>query len=49
MIRRKPLERWEKVGNCEITPQALWPIVKSLMKMDRPKTLTAVHGHLEIT
>jgi hypothetical protein len=29
------LERWEtKVGNCEVTPQALWPIAKSVMKKD---------------
>jgi hypothetical protein len=33
MTRRKALERWEiKIGNCEITPQGICPIAKSLMK-----------------
>jgi hypothetical protein len=33
MTRRKALQRWEtKVGICEVTPQAMWPIAKSLMK-----------------
>jgi hypothetical protein len=32
MTRRKILERWEaQVGNSEVTPQALWPIAKSLL------------------
>jgi hypothetical protein len=34
--------------NCEDTPQALWPIAKSLVRGDGPKTPTAVHGPLEI-
>jgi DNA-binding transcriptional regulator YdaS (Cro superfamily) len=38
---RKALERWEtKVGNCEITPEVLWPIAKSLMKRDELKAPT---------
>jgi hypothetical protein len=50
MTRRKALERWEtKVGNCEVSPQALWPIAKSLMKRVGSKVPTAVHGHLGIT
>jgi hypothetical protein len=50
MTRRKVLERWEtKLGNCEVTPQAMWPIAKSLMKRGGPKALTAVHGPLGIT
>jgi hypothetical protein len=50
MTCRKALERWEtKVGKCEITPQALLPIVKSLMKRDGTKAPTAVHGCLGIT
>jgi hypothetical protein len=44
MTRRKELEI--KVGNCEVTPQALWPIVKSLMKRDGSKAPTAIHGPL---
>jgi hypothetical protein len=37
------------VGNCEVIPQALWPIAKSLMKGDGLKAPTAIHGPLEIT
>jgi hypothetical protein len=38
MNRRKALEPWEtKIENCEVTPQAIWLIAKSLMKRDRPK------------
>jgi hypothetical protein len=37
MIRRKTLEQWErKIGKCEVTPQAVWPVVKSLIKRDGP-------------
>jgi hypothetical protein len=44
MTRRKTLELWEtKVGNCEVTPRALWPIVKSRMEWDGPKAPTTVH------
>jgi hypothetical protein len=50
MTRRKALERREtKAGNCEVTPQAVWPIKNSLMKRDGPKAPTAVHGPLAIT
>jgi hypothetical protein len=50
MTRRKAHERWEtEVGNCEVTPQALWSIAKSLMKKDGPKAPTAIHGPLGIT
>jgi hypothetical protein len=49
MTGRKALERWEtKVGNCEVTPQALLLIPKSLMKRDGPKAPTALHGPLGI-
>jgi hypothetical protein len=45
MICRQALDRWEtKIGNCEGTPQAIWPIVKSLMKRHRQKAPTAIHG-----
>jgi hypothetical protein len=47
---RKALERWEtKVGNCEVTPQVLWPVMKSLMKRDGPKAPITVLGPVEIT
>jgi hypothetical protein len=50
MTHRKALERWEtKVGNCEVTLQALWPIVKSLMERVGPKAPTTIHGPLGIT
>jgi hypothetical protein len=50
MTYRKALEWWEtKVGNCEVTSQALWPIAKSLMIGDGPKAPIAVHGSLGIT
>jgi hypothetical protein len=50
MTHRKALERREtKLGNCEVTPQALWPIAKSLRKRDGPKSPTAIHGPLGIT
>jgi hypothetical protein len=39
MTWRKTLERWGKrIGNCKVTPQRIWPIAKSLMKRDGPKT-----------
>jgi hypothetical protein len=50
MTRRKALEWWAtKVGNCEVTPQDVWPIAKSLMKRDGTKVPTAVHGPLGVT
>jgi hypothetical protein len=50
MNHGEALERWEaKVGNCEVTPQALWPTAKSLVERDGPKASTAVHGSLGIT
>jgi hypothetical protein len=50
MTRRKTLKRWEiEVGNCAVTPHALWLIAKSLMKRDGPTAPTAVHGPLGIT
>jgi hypothetical protein len=39
------LERWEtKINNTEVTPQAIWPIAKSLLKWDGPRAPTAIHG-----
>jgi hypothetical protein len=38
MNGRKALERWEtERENCEVTPQAICPIEKSLIKKDNPK------------
>jgi hypothetical protein len=47
MTRKKALERREtKIGNCEFTPQGIWPIAKSLLKRDGPRAPTAIHGPL---
>jgi hypothetical protein len=45
MIRKKTLEQWEtKLENTELTPQAIWPIAKSLSNKDGPRAPTAIHG-----
>jgi hypothetical protein len=45
MTHKKALERWEtRIGNAEITPQAIRPIAKSLLKRDGPRAPTAIHG-----
>jgi hypothetical protein len=45
MTGEKAFERWEtKIGNSEVTPQAIWPIAKFLLKRDRPNAPTAIHG-----
>jgi hypothetical protein len=50
MTRRKARELWEtNVGNCEVTPQTLWPFAKLFRKRDEPKAPTAVYGPLGIT
>jgi hypothetical protein len=50
MTHRKAIKWWEtKGGNCEVTPQALWPIAKSLVERDVPKVPAAVHGPVGIT
>jgi hypothetical protein len=47
IARKGALERWEtKIENCEVTPQAIWPIAKSLKKRGEPKATTAIHGPL---
>jgi hypothetical protein len=44
MTRKKALERWEtKLGNAEVTPQVIWPIVKSLLTRHGPRAPTAIH------
>jgi hypothetical protein len=47
MTRKRALDRWEtKIENCEVTPQAIWHIAKSLTKSGEPKATTAIHGPL---
>jgi hypothetical protein len=36
----------KKLENTELTPQAMWPIVKYLTNRDGPRTPTAIHGLL---
>jgi hypothetical protein len=49
MIRKKTLEQWEtKLENTELTPQAIWPIAKSLTNRDGPRAPSAIHDHLGI-
>jgi hypothetical protein len=36
----------EMLSNCEVTPQAICPIAKSLMKRGGPKAPSAIHGPL---
>jgi hypothetical protein len=46
-LANEALEQWEmKLGNCEVTPQAIRPIAKSLIKRNEPKAQTAVHCNL---
>jgi hypothetical protein len=46
MTHRQALERWgKKIIICDVTPQAILPIVKSLIKRDAPKAPTAIHCH----
>jgi hypothetical protein len=38
-IRKRSLETWEtRLANCEVTPQAIWPIAKSLMERSGPNS-----------
>jgi hypothetical protein len=47
IARKRANERWEtKIENCEVTPQTIWPIAKSLIKRGEPKATTAIHGPL---
>jgi hypothetical protein len=47
IARNRALESWEtNIENCEVTPQAIWPITKSLTKRGEPKATTAIHGPL---
>jgi hypothetical protein len=42
--QKKELEWWEtKLANTELTPQAIWPIAKSLSNSNGPRAPTAIH------
>jgi hypothetical protein len=36
-----------KMANCEVTPEAIWPIAKSLTNRGEPKALSVIHGPLD--
>jgi hypothetical protein len=45
--RKRTLQLWEtKIENCEVTPQAVWPVAKYLTERGGPKAPTAIHGPL---
>jgi hypothetical protein len=49
LTRKKALERWEtRLANTEETPQAIWPIAKSLINRDGPRAPTVIHGALDL-
>jgi hypothetical protein len=49
MTQKKALERCEtKLANTEATPQATWPLAKSLINRDGPRASTDIHGPLGI-
>jgi hypothetical protein len=48
MVRKRVLERWEtKLSNCEVTPQAIMPVAKSLTKRGGPMARSTMHGPLD--
>jgi hypothetical protein len=47
MVQNEALARWgKKLANCEVTPQAIWPITESQIKSCGPKAPSAIHGFL---
>jgi hypothetical protein len=34
------------MGNCEVTPQGIWPTAKSPLKSDGPRASSVIHGPL---
>jgi hypothetical protein len=46
MTQKKLKEQWDtKMGNCEVTPQAIWPMAKAILNRDEPKAPTVIHGY----
>jgi hypothetical protein len=49
MLGKTPLERWEtKIGNSEVTPQAIWAPAKSLIKKDGTMVQTDFHDPTDL-
>jgi hypothetical protein len=51
ITHRRALEtnKQTKIANTDVTPQAIWPIAKSLMTRDGPQDPTAIHGPFGLT
>jgi hypothetical protein len=46
MTQKRLKEQWDtKMGNCEVTPQAMWPMAKAMLNRDAPKAPTVIHGY----
>jgi hypothetical protein len=47
MTGKRALEQWEtKIANCDVTPQAIWPVAKFLTNRGRPKAPSVIHRRL---
>jgi hypothetical protein len=46
MVRKRALERWKKLENWKVTPQAVWPNAKSLTIRGGPEAPSAIHVNL---
>jgi hypothetical protein len=50
LTRKQALEQWEtRLEHTATTPHAMWPIAKSPINRDSPRTPTAIHGTLGLT
>jgi hypothetical protein len=48
LVRKRTSERWEtELVNCEVTPQTIFPIAKSLSNIGGPRASSAIHGLLD--
>jgi hypothetical protein len=46
MNRKKLIEQWDaRLGNCEVTPRAIWSIARVLLNRNAPKAPTAIHDY----
>jgi hypothetical protein len=43
---KQHLKGKNQFSNCNVTPQSIWPITKSITKMGGPKATSAIHGSL---
>jgi hypothetical protein len=46
MTKKMLKEQWDtKMENCEITPQVIWPMAKTMLNKDAPKFPSMIHGY----